>query len=152
MNFIRLNNTEVIGNRVFFHFEVSDNIKEFFTTNVLWIEYGFDISNVPVSILNCAFVGVTLGAAWITESRLFVNQIDSRFYRSLSRLREAYSDIYPKSHLKGYVVPSEIIQNDEHQNEATADGLILYSGVRIVLHLTSAIRTKNYYFAIYTDG
>lgn len=127
MKFIRLLSTEIDKNLVKFNFETSPDISKYFTSKCLWIEYKHDVSDIPLSILNCSFVGVVQGCAWLLGAKIFLYSIDEGFYRCLSRLKEAYLQLYPQSHLFGNVVAGEIIENRLEKND-TNSKLLLYSG------------------------
>ncbi len=104
--------------------EVSAEIKKYFTSDTFFIEYDRDMSAVPLSVLACPFVSSLLAFAWITDSVIWVDELDRTFYKSLSRLREAYQDIFSNVSLRGRVVPSKFVDNQVEGNNS----IILFSG------------------------
>lgn len=127
-NNIILQDLAVKGGLVQCKVNVSDNIKRYFTTDTFFIEYDEDMSEVPESILVCPFLSSLLAFAWITNSVIWVNDIDAAFYESLYRLRESYQEIYYRFQLKGRVVPSVFTRNKIHNNAGKSKSLILFSG------------------------
>lgn len=127
-NNIILQNLSVKGSIVECELLVSDNIKKYFTSNHFFFEYNEDVTSVPESILICPFVGSLLGLAWVTNSVIWVKEIDRKFYESLSRVKDAYQDIYYFYPLKGRVVPSIFVDNILAENESANKSLILFSG------------------------
>ncbi|MBD5164219.1 hypothetical protein, partial [Helicobacter sp.] len=108
--------------------KVSEGIRRYFTSDSFFIEYDEDLSGIPESLLICPFIASLLALAWITDSVIWVNEIDRTFYESLSRIREAYQDIYYFTTLKGRVVPSIYIDNYLSINESKNKSIILFSG------------------------
>lgn len=124
---IKLNKIEVKNNLVKYYFNVSDGLKDYFTNNYLFIEYSDDIclEKIPNSILVIPFISSILPLIWVTDSVMWVNEVDKTFYRSLSRIKNAYQDIYDYFPLKGSLIPAQIIDNDFQVNRET---LVLFSG------------------------
>lgn len=108
--------------------EVSEKLKQYFTTDTFFIEYEEDMSSVPESILACPFVASLLAFAWVTNSVIWVNELDSTFYDSLLRLRDAYQDIYYYFPLRGRVVPSIFSRNKLIRNTSPSEAIMLFSG------------------------
>lgn len=127
-NNIILQNLHVKGSLVECEVVVSDELKKYFTSNRFFVEYDEDITSVPESILICPFVGSLLALAWITNSVIWIKEIDRKFYESLSRVKEAYEDIYYYYPLKGRVVPSIFVDNILADNNSENKSLILFSG------------------------
>lgn len=127
-NNIVLSKLIVANNVVRCQLLVSDPIKHFFTGNELYMVYDEDMTDIPESILACPFVATLLAFTWITDSVLWVNDIDRTFYESLSRVKQGYQDIYTKYVLKGRLVPSVISNNHLPVNASNNKSLILFSG------------------------
>lgn len=112
-----------------YRFHVSKEIKKYFTKDVFWVEYMDDMTTVPESILSISFVGTFMALAWVTNSVIWVKQIDKTFYDSIHAIRRAYQDIYYYYPLLGRVVPSIIIRNEINKHKNKEDNiLMLFSG------------------------
>ena len=125
MEKIVLDKIEVKGNLIEYHYSVSEAIKHLFKTNVMFLEYERDISSVPVSILSIPFVAVMSGLSWLTDSALFVDEIDRTYYNCYSRVKHAYQELHNDIQLKGVLIPSLFRDNsiDKSQNS-----LLLFGG------------------------
>lgn len=125
MDDIILRNTELQGNRVTFHFEVRGLLKKYFTTNDMFVEYDRPIDSVPVSILNISFVSSILPLMWLTDTTMWVDEIDRTFYDCISRLKGAYQELYPSYPLRGKLVAANPRYNSY---EVKQECLLLFSG------------------------
>lgn len=125
MDDIILKDTVVDGNRVTFYFEARGNLKSYLTTNEMFIEYDQLMDRVPASILNISFVASLLPLAWLTDTTMWVNEIDRTFYDCILRLKTAYQDLYPWYHLGGRFVAANP-QNNSYV--VRRESLLLFSG------------------------
>lgn len=76
MDDIILKKTVVEGGRVSFHFETRGRLKAYFTTDTLFVKYHHSVENVPVSLLNSIFVSSILPLMWLTDTIMWVDEID----------------------------------------------------------------------------
>lgn len=125
MDDIILENTVVNGNRVVFQFEARGILRQYFTTNELFVEYDCSIEMIPISILNIVFVSSILPLMWLTDTTMWVYDIDRTFYDCILRLKMAYQDLYPHYSLKGRFVAANTIYNTYEEKR---EGLLLFSG------------------------
>lgn len=126
MEHIRLASVELDGTRVVYHFDThGENVERLFTSRELWIDYGTDISQVPLSILTVPFVSVMLPAVWLIDAVLWISDLDRTFYESCFSLRRAYADLYRKCSLQGRIVCSRLTDNVIDWNK---DAVLLFSG------------------------
>ena len=112
MKSIVLDSISVKSNLVEYHFTCSKELDRYFTTKTMFIEYEESIENVPMSILTIPFVNCMLGLVWMSDSVLFVDEIDRTYYDSVSSLKRAYEELHGYPNLKGLFVPSVIIDNE----------------------------------------
>ena len=127
-NNIIIDNISINNNIVEYRFHVSKELKKYFTSDVLFIEYMEDMTNVPESILSISFVGTFIAFAWITNSVLWVKELDKTFYDSIPKIKQAYQDIYYYFPLKGRIVPSIISKNDIESENDNNKAVLLFSG------------------------
>lgn len=125
MESISLDRIEIKQNLVLYHYSVSDGLKLFFKSNVMFLEYEQDMSQVPVSLLTVPFVSCMAGLMWLTNCKVFVDEIDKTFYDSFFRIRRAFQDIFHYIPLKGQLVPSIFRQNEIAESE---NSLLLFGG------------------------
>lgn len=114
-------------NTVHYSFEVSKELDKYFNTNEMFITYNkkIELDDIPISILVIPFVSSIIPIMWLTDSIMWIEEIDKTFYQSLSRIKDAYQEIYDSYPLKGSMIPAKIIDNDM---EIKRKSLILFSG------------------------
>ena len=139
MDDIILEETRVKSGRVEFNYELRGKLSHYFTTKCMYVEYGQEIGNVPKSILNISFVASVLPLMWLTDTVLWVDEIDRTFYDCVIRLKNAYQELYPQYPLKGRFVAAKTVYNSY---EIKRECLLLFSG-GIDAHV-SYLRNREY--------
>ncbi|WP_240418169.1 peptidase [Paenibacillus periandrae] len=139
MNSITLNKVFVKDNRVDYFFSITGNLQKYFKgKNHMFLEYNFDITDIPKSILTIPFVANVIPLIWISDATICMNEIDESFYESLNPIRDAYQNMFPNVKFKGTMVVDKITKNSyKYEREAAA----LFSGGLDAL--TTFIRNKN---------
>lgn len=125
MTNIILDEIVVDRNRVYYNFSYSPELSSFFRTNQMFLEYEEDMAGVPKSILSIPFIASVIGVAWLENTNLYVDELDSSYYCCLRELREAYRDMYYRASLRGRVVPCRIVEN---RLDKSAEALLLFGG------------------------
>lgn len=125
MENIILRNIHFENNIVYYDFEVSLGLSKYFNSSTLWIEYDEILKDCPKSILTIPFVSIMLPIMWVTDSVLWVDEIDLTFYRSTFFIQQAYQNLYRKHTLRGRIVPSKIIKNEIINSK---NAFVLFSG------------------------
>jgi hypothetical protein len=123
---IILDKITVANNKVDYYFSVTGNIQKYFKpSNHMFLEYNYDVTDVPRSILAIPFVSNVIPLMWITDSALFVDELDQSFYECLSKIKAAYQTMFPNVNFQGDIISDRIVDNSyEFENEAAA----LFSG------------------------
>lgn len=129
----------VSKNLVKYHFSYSAGLANYFTTNELFVKYDRDVSNIPEGILTIPFVGSLIALTWVTDSVLWVKDLDLTFYRATSRLKIAYQELYPHYKLGGRLFVARLHKNPVIPK--TNKALLLFSG-GMDAH-TSCIRNRS---------
>lgn len=125
MDGIILRNVEIEKNHVEFHFEARGIIKEYFTTDVFFIDYEQDVSEVPKSILTIPFVASLIPLMWLTNTVMWVEELDRTFYDAIFKVQAAYQRLYYNYPLMGNLVPAKIVENTFKPER---ESLLLFSG------------------------
>ena len=124
--YVKLEQLKISKNRIDYYFTVSDNLQKYIgKENHMFVEYDEEIESLPQSILVIPFVANIMPLMWITNSVLWIEEIDRNYYDSLYRIRQAYQDMYFDYKLKGVLVSAKTIYN-EYEKET--DALALFSG------------------------
>lgn len=125
MDGILLKKIIVSGNHVDYKFKVTGILKPYFTTDTLFIDYAEDVSMVPESILVAPFVASIMPLMWVTNTVMWVEEIDQTFYDSIHRVRDAYQRLYSHYPLQGNIISARFVDN---QLDVKRDALLLFSG------------------------
>ena len=125
MDGILLKEIEVRGSRVDYHFQVTGSLKAYFSTDTMYIQYQEDMTPVPKSIMVAPFVASLIPLMWVTNTLMWVEEIDKTFYDAILRLHDAYQRLYPHYPLKGNLVPARFVDN---RLNAKRESLLLFSG------------------------
>lgn len=130
MNYIRLCNIEVNANSLTYHYEVSPSIKRFFKDYPYTLQYEIDgcpldISGVPEGILSIPFVCNVLPVCWLTDSVLYLGEIDADFYESIPEFKKGYVDMFPDAVFAGRVEAEKITRSAP---DTAGKSALFYSG------------------------
>lgn len=139
MKKITLDHIFMDKNKTDYFFSVSKELQKYFKkTNHLFFEYNNDLAGIPNSILAIPFVANIVPLIWITDSTLFIDELDKHFYECLNKLKSAYQKMFPNVDFKGEVLVNTIVENSyTPENEAAS----LFSGGLDAL--TTFIRIKD---------
>lgn len=113
-------------NRIEYVFDVSPNLKKFFTETPFVLEYyrndkPLDISKIPDSVLAIPFVGDVIPIAWITGAKLEIPELDKDFCDSLDSVKRGYAKMIPHVNLPGDIIVKKIVktaQKGKKENSA----------------------------------
>lgn len=108
-NKIELKTISKKGGKVEFVFLVTDGLTQFFSDQPFWIEYSESIEDVPDSILAVPFVCNVLPIVWLTDSELWVPQLDETFYNCIPEVKKGYEKMYPETEWKGKIEVGKIV-------------------------------------------
>lgn len=121
MGEIKLNSFEVTGNRVFFNYSVSDDIKKYFNLHQpFFIEYDEDISTVPAAILVIPFLANFLPIAWVTDSVLCAKSADKNFVENVDAIKQAFVDMFSQASFGGSLAIQNIVDCSYNKTDKTA--------------------------------
>ena len=137
-NDIILNNIQINENMVTYLFTVKGNIKKYFNENKLFVRYNHDVREVPKSILSIVFVANIIPLIWISNSKLYIDELDYEFYNCLPEILLGFKNMYPKVDFKGNIYVENLIKRSyKYENEAAQ---LFTGGVDAV---TTFIRIKD---------
>lgn len=141
MKSIILDRIVVKNNRVDYFFSIKGDLQKYFKkNNHLFLEYNYDISDLPNSILVIPFVANIIPLVWITDSTIVVNEIDRNFFECLSKVKNGYQNMFPNVVFKGHIVVDKIIENVYIPEKEAAS---LFSGGLDALTTLIRIKEKN---------
>lgn len=148
-NYISLDSISVSKGMVEYHCRFSPTITKCFREQILWIEYPFDVTEVPKSILTIPFVAVTMSLVWLTGATLYVNELDRNFYLSLPRLRASFQNLYPTIMLGGCFYVNSL-ENNQVLHSNSKNATLFSAGIDAI---STYIRHRDDIdYLIYTNG
>lgn len=127
MDNIILEHISVDTNTVYYKFSVSGALGSYFTTDTLVLKYGYDMADIPPSILSIPFISCLIAITWLTDSVMWVQETDRTFYRSVRNLKNAYQELYPDYKFGGRFVSARLTDNKLSEFDK-AKALLLFSG------------------------
>ncbi|MFB3170666.1 peptidase [Neobacillus sp. 179-C4.2 HS] len=139
MNKIKLDRILVKNNRVDYYFSLNGKIQKYFNEkNNMFLEYNYDLSDIPESILAIPFVSNVIPLVWLTDTTLTVDQLDKSFFYCLTKVKQAYQRMFNKFEFKGDIKVNKIVNNQYVPEREAAS---LFSGGLDAL--TTFIRIKD---------
>ena len=141
MKSIVLDKIKVNNNRVDYFFTPTKNLQKYFNNNNnLFIEYNYELTDIPESILAIPFVSNIIPLIWITNSTVKVNELDKSFYDCLNGLKESYQNMFPNVDFNGTILVGKVVENtyEPVHNVAT-----LFSGGLDAITTFIRVKDKN---------
>lgn len=113
------------GYTVDIKFSFGNGLEKYFRQDHMKVEYPFDCSAIPDSILTIPFVSNVLPIIWLTDSRLIVHALDADFYSCIPDIKRGYETMYPHAKFLGQIVVNHVQKNSITGNPKSA---MFYSG------------------------
>lgn len=138
---IILSNTEVNSseNKIVYIQETSFRLKRYFRED-FFIYYDEDLTQVPESILNIAYVANIYPICWFLGATLKVKSLDKNFYHSIEKVKSEFAKFYPEILYRNSSLIVEDIQNIEYSSSNKA---MLFSGGVDALYTYSKLNNDN---------
>ncbi len=140
MNRIILKQIRVNNKRVDYDYEVDGAMSKYFSRKKYYIEYTENISTVPKSILAIPFVTNILPIAWIHNSIIILDELDSDFYGSINDFKKGYEKMYPTMKFECQFKINKIVKNDKNIGDGT--GCFFSGGLDAFSTLITNIKDK----------
>ena len=92
---IVLSGITVENNKVIYDYSYSSDLSTYFKNREnLYIEYDFDVSSIPKSILAVPWLANFITISWFTGGTIIMDEIDADFLECLSILKEGFAEEY----------------------------------------------------------
>ena len=99
-------------NHVEYCLKVSDNLKKYFAPECkMFIDYEFDISSIPASVLMVPVLSNLMQFAWLFDCLVWVKEVDRTFYACLPQIKQAFQEMYPDYTFGGSLIAAKIVDN-----------------------------------------
>lgn len=108
-----LTQTIVNGCRVDFEYTYPEHWNAFVANpgERLFSEYGFDLKDVPISVLNIQFVANMLTLAMFENGSIYVEELDRTFYEAIPDILDGYRALYPDRSIGCSVICKKLVDN-----------------------------------------
>lgn len=100
------------GKRIDVYFSATNNIAHFFRDFHFFIEYNFDVSDIPSSIAVIPLIANLIPFSMITNCLVFVEEIDKDFYFAVPNIKNAFFEMYNSYPFGGSLVAARLVKND----------------------------------------
>ena len=97
----------------------------YFNSSVLCINYGFQVEEIPESVLSIPVMGLLVPVAWTVGAAVAAGDVDSRFLASLQKVGEVMQGMYPRLNISTELRCSAV---DTPWPEGGERDCLLYSG------------------------
>lgn len=111
MDYISILSPIIEENEIKVTFKCSSNLKQYFKSLHLDVQYDISIKDVPLSIVVIPLVCNLLPIVWLTDSILKVESLDKNFYDSIKEFKKGYANMYPQMNFKGKIEVNKIEDN-----------------------------------------
>lgn len=115
------------GKKVTFDYELSKEIKKYFSSQKFFVEYDVAIASVPENILIIPFLANVLPISWFAGFDVYVNELDKEFCEAMSKVKLQFEKFYPKIlERKSNLIVENLIDSQEEIN--FTKNAMLFSG------------------------
>lgn len=113
-------------NCVTYHLEVSKGLICYFSSNCeMFAEFGFDVSDIPKSILAIPILSNIMQFAWLFDCVVWIESVDKQFYECLPRIKRSFQEMYRNYNFGGSLIAAKVIENEYRVENENA---LLFTG------------------------
>jgi len=123
---IVIRDSELIGRRLNSSVSVPRRLRKYLRSSSLFLNYDSEIA-ADKSILNIPMLTTLLPLAWLTGSDISVGELDATFVKSLHRLQQFFSKMYPELPFTTEINVKKLVEND-FEVDPTGRTALLFSG------------------------
>ena len=100
-----------LGTRVNYIYDAPVSFTNFIKGEDIYVEYPFDMKDVPQSILAIPFVGIAATVSLLLGLNIQVDELDEVFFDSLKRIEQLYIKMYNNPRLQLNIKADKLIKN-----------------------------------------
>ena len=127
MGEIYIHNMKADDQKIMNHVEVSEDLKRFIKSPMLFAEYDAEIY-ADDSILNIPLIAIMLPLAWLSGSNIYVDVLDKTFKESMEELQKFFKNLYPLIPFTTQIVTEKIVDNKIMVEDSDRRTALLFSG------------------------
>jgi len=125
-NQVKINQIKISNNRIDYSYEVTGDIIKYFNLDQpLFIEYEQQIISAPAGIAVIPLLTNILPIAWISNSEIYIDEIDKNFFNCIEYIKKGYEDMYPGIVFRGTIVAGKVV---DYKYESKAKIATFFSG------------------------
>ncbi len=101
------------GKRIVYDYQFNGIISKYLSEDDrFFVEYNYDVSEVPDSIKIIPFLANMLPIVWFSGDELEVDKVDHAFYEAMDAIKSGFKKLYPDTDLsKGRITYNELVTN-----------------------------------------
>ena len=111
MNTIDIDSPIITKNRIEYNYRINGNWKKLFKEEKFFVEYNYNIDNVPESIAIIPLICNILPISWLCDAKINIKDCDKNFFESIPEFKEGYVQMYPNLEFKGSIEASKLTKN-----------------------------------------
>lgn len=123
-DFLVINKIEKKNNIIKCSFDFGIKWAKFLSKKDFFVKYDQNIENVPDSIAIIPLVCNILPIMWLFDLKIEVNELDKKFFESISKIKKGYIDMHPKLTFTGDINVKKIVENEFDLNNSA----VMFSG------------------------
>ena len=90
-------------------FSYNKGLEKYFSGTSFVVEYPESIAHVPDAVAIIPFICNVLPIVWLTDSKLYVKEIDSDFYNCIDEIKQGYKNMYCDVDFKGEIISTKTV-------------------------------------------
>lgn len=115
-------------NCVIYRLDVSKGLMHYFSPNCeMFAEFGFDVSNIPKSLLAVPILSNVMQFAWLFDCLVWIEEVDKQFYECLPKIKQGFQEMYRNYSFGGSLIAAKVIDN--HYRAEKESALLFTGGV-----------------------
>lgn len=91
----------------------------------MFAEFGFDISNIPKSVLAVPVLSNIMQFAWLFDCLIWIEEVDQQFYECLPKIKRGFQEMYRNYSFGGSLIAAKVVNNGYHAEKESA---LLFTG------------------------
>lgn len=108
----------ITNNRIDYKYTVKGDLETVFNgKDDFFVEYTFDISDIPESVAVVPLLCNILPIAWIFNAEVYVKNCDEDFFKSINDFKNGYIKMYPNLKFQGKITSEKLERNLIRKNK-----------------------------------
>ena len=128
-NNIRVTEVRLVSNSTIeVKMDISGEVKNYFKSNSFTTEYSCELLSIPYGVAVIPFLCNILPIAWLTDSQIECDELDSDFFECIPQFKEGYRKMYPTLDFKGHLTCRKVSCSSSENKHLQDKSLMFFSG------------------------